>query len=103
MATLKESERRNIFSVHQEQMRQLNIDSPVLKTRWKVSEITPAYDDNDGWYHSSEVKFTWLFDTKEQAQEFIDTHEPEKGYVKNFFSLTEEYLREFHEKRWVSY
>jgi hypothetical protein len=103
MAVPKER-RKDIFSLHREEMARLDEQSPVLRIRYRVSEIVPAHDDDDGRYVSPRILNTWIYETRTDAQHFVDTHEPEKFWgVGAVFSISEEYLREFHEKRWVSY
>jgi hypothetical protein len=104
MATPKEPEKTDIFIRHREFMQELDKESPVLRTRFRVSEIVPAHEDDDGRYVSPRTLNTWIFETRFQANDFIDSHEPEKFWgVSAKFYISEEYLREFHEKRWVSY
>jgi len=103
MATAKEQP-KDIFSRHREEMARLNKESPILKTRYRVSEIIPAHDDDEGRYVSPRILNTWIYETREDAQHFIDTHWPEIWYsVTAVFEISEEHLREFHEKRWVTY
>jgi hypothetical protein len=58
------------------------LDANTIKFRWYVVEHTPGY--NTGGYYDQDipaksVKVSDYFDTEDQAQSWMDRHEPDKG------------------------
>jgi len=71
----------------------------VIAHRWYVIEIRPAYEDYDGYYVPPKtVAQSPYFDTQEEAQEFLDTHDPDDG---NTLKLRHQKLYERIERRWL--
>ena len=75
-------------------------ESPVLKTRWFVLEIRPAY--NTGGYYDQDIPeerrvVSPYFDTQELAQDWMDKHEPDKG---KHLKISYENLRKICYNRW---
>jgi len=105
MATPKKVERDSIFDLWRQQQEALDKESPVLKNRWVVEEYVPSHDDNEGRWVGEVSLHAWYFYTEDEANNFIDTHDPDKKYWYEpaRFRIVKQNQREFHEKRWVSY
>lgn len=54
----------------------------TIKFRWGIIEHTPEYDYGDGWSRpipeKNKIVSPW-FNTKEEAQAWMNRHEPDKG------------------------
>lgn len=58
------------------------LDAEIIGTRYYINEHTPEYDYGDGWSRpnpAKNVKVSGYFDTLEQAREWMDRHEADKG------------------------
>lgn len=84
-------------------------NNPVIRTRYYVVEITPAYryatgDGHGGtdyeWKPKQEVIVSNEYNTKEEAKDWMDRHEPDEGKT---LEIRYENLRRFTEDRWVSW
>ena len=105
MATLKTDQNApSILERAKVRLAELDLKSPILEERFKVVEYVPGYDDRESGWVSDRILQVYYFQTRAGAQEFIDTHDAD-SYAgrKGQFRIVPEYLREFHEKRWVSY
>jgi len=77
--------------------------SLVLKSRWFVEEVRPAY--NTGGYYDQDVPenaviVSPFFDTADEAQGWFDKHKPDKG---KFLRIRKQNLRQFTYNNWVNY
>lgn len=57
-------------------------DAEIVGTRWYVYEHTPEVPYDGGWDRGTPAKnvtVSGYFDTREDAQEWMDRHEPDKG------------------------
>ena len=105
MATLKQpKDTPSLFEYAKTRHAELEANSPIIESRYKVVEYIPFYDDREVGFVSERVLQAYYFETEEGAQDFIDTHIPDDYAGRpGAFRVVPEYLREFKEKRWVSY
>src|SRR5689334_11272160 len=80
-----------------------DLERRTIKFRWAVNEHTPGY--NTGGYYDNDVpaKNTIVspyFDTEEEAQDWMDEHEPDKGKSLN---VVRHRLVKREYTEWVSY
>lgn len=76
-AKKRQREREDFLRREKERM-----DAEIIGTRWYVEEYTPEYDYGDGWSRpipAKQVKVSPYFDTKAEAEEWMDRHEADKG------------------------
>ena len=92
---------QNIFQMLREQAEEFNRVSPILETRYYVVEHTPARRYNDGydytWSSESNRKVSPYFKTKEDAQKWLDRHEPDEG---SELRIHHQNLREYRYRQW---
>lgn len=79
--------------------------TPIVGERWFVVEHWPEerYSDeysDTNWRPAKTVVVSGYFDSKEQAQQFVDTHEPEKGAT---LRIRYQSKRRITEDRWVNW
>lgn len=80
----KKNARSNDFSAMMDMLDELHEETErnTIRFRWGVNEHTPEYDYGDGWSHpipaKNKIVSPW-FDTEEEAKEWLDRHEPDKG------------------------
>lgn len=75
-------------------------NSPVLKTRWFVLEIRPAY--NTGGYYDQDVPeerrvVSPYFESKSAAVKWMNDHEPDEG---KHLKISYENLRKYCYEKW---
>lgn len=84
-------------------------DNPIIKTVWYVVEITPSYryatgDGHGGtdyeWSNTREDRVSPEFDTRKDAEAWMNEHEPDHGKILKIDSVN---LRRFTEDRWVTW
>jgi hypothetical protein len=105
MATLKRDKNTKSILYHAKaRLEELDLQSPILDERFRVVEYVEGYSDRESGWVPERVLQAYYFDTLKGAQAFIDTHDADTyaGRVGQF-RIVPEYLREFHEKRWVAY
>lgn len=75
----------------------------TIRFRWGVNEHTPEYDPGDFWSRGTPAKnrivSPW-FNTKEEAQAWMDRHEPDKG---NTLGVVRHRLLKREWTEWVPY
>lgn len=71
-----------------------------IKKRWSVNEFTPAWEDNDGYYHGSKTqRVSDYFESIEGAQDFIEAYDPARD---SQFVIHVETLCEHTEQTWMA-
>jgi hypothetical protein len=105
MATLKRDKNaKSILDHAKARLEELDLKSPILQERFKVVEYVPGYDDRESGWVSDRILQVYYFQTRAGAEEFIETHDADSYAGRaGKFRIVPEYLREFHEKRWVAY
>lgn len=97
----RKDHRRSFVEELRRQAEELERESPVLETRWFVVEVTPARRFYDGydyvWSDESAARVSKFFNSEDEAQKFMDQHEPDDG---NALEVRHQNLREYKHKRW---
>lgn len=60
------------------------LDDATIRFRYAVNEHTPEHDFGDGWSRpipAKDRRVSEWFDTREEAQAWMDRHEADKGSV----------------------
>lgn len=98
MATLKNPP--SIMQTLENQVKGIKAHYKAIKRRWYVGELTPATIDNEygTWISEKRVRASNYFDTKDEAEKFIDKHDPAKGTT---FYINVETLCEHVEQTWM--
>lgn len=86
--------KKNNLSVLEElaaQSARFDEDYPIVETKWAVEEVTPAY--NTGGYYDQDipeeaVTVSPKFDSREEAERWMDEHEADKGKYLALIRLT---------------
>jgi hypothetical protein len=96
---------QSLLDEHEERKK----NSPIITSKFYVVEVTPSrrysYDDGHGraeydWTGEREEVVSPVFQHRKQAEEWLDEHEPDEG---NSLVIRRENLREFTERRWVTW
>lgn len=98
-AALKREAARKLFR----EERALELARNTIGFRWAVNEHTPGY--NSGGYYDMDVPsknhtVSPYFDTEEQANEWMDEHEPDEGKSLN---IIRQRLVKREYTEWVNY
>lgn len=83
-------------------LERINKESPVVEEKYSVEEVTPAY--NTGGYYDQDipeefVKVSGYFETKEEAEAWMDEHEADEG---KFLAVRKHIAREMRTTHWLS-
>lgn len=95
----EEEARKNRF---QDTLNRVNERNPVVETKWSVEEVTPGY--NTGGYYDQDIpehfgQVSPFFNTREEAQAWMDEHEPDDG---KYLAIRKHVAREMRMINWVS-
>lgn len=81
-----------------------DIESNTIRFRWLVSEVTPAHRESDEyddyWIPAKSKTVSPYFDTEEEAQAWMDQHEPDKG---KHLAVHRQRLIKREYTKWVTY
>lgn len=98
---VKPKREKNILEILREQAKNFDEDFPVIATRWYVIEHSPQRRYHDGydytWSRESNIRVSEYFETKEEAIEWMDQHEPDEGKE---LRIRSQNLRRYWYEKW---
>lgn len=84
--------------------KKLKDNSPIVRTRWWVVDYFPPRRESDEyddyWTRASEKRASDYFNSLEDAQAFVDEHDPEPGAE---LQIKSENLRRITREEWVNW
>lgn len=84
--------------------KRLKAESPIVKERWWVVDYFPPRRESDEysdyWTDTKECTASEYFATEAEAQEFLNTHEPEPNAE---LRIRHENLRRITREEWVAW
>lgn len=85
-----------------EMLDRLDKDHPIVSTKWAVEEVTPGYTDSgyygDVWHQEESVIVSPEFDSREEAEAWMDRHEADKD---KFLAIAKLTAREYRQVHWT--
>ena len=109
MVKVKGETKKNWLESYEEELTERRKKNPIITTRWFVVEITPPvrYATGDGhggtdwdWTYESREVVSPMFQHEYQVKAWVEQHEPDDGKK---LEINRENLREFTERKWVSW